>query len=60
LSVKNIQHRFEQLINGLSIKEGKKKYLKNQVNYIKNKIKKVSKWALDFKKRMGNMIGILD
>ena len=47
MSVKIIQHRFEQLIDGLSIEEGKKKYLKNQVNYIKRRLKKVSKWNFD-------------
>ncbi len=47
MSVNNIQHRFEQLIDSLSIKEGKKKYLRNQVNYIKQRLKKVSKWTFD-------------
>jgi len=48
LSAKNIQHRFEQLIDNLSIKEGKKKYLGNQVNYIKKQLIKVSKWKFDY------------
>lgn len=47
MSTKNIQHRFEQLIDSLSIKEGKKKYLRNQVNYIKNKLTRVSKCSFE-------------
>jgi len=47
LSVKNIQYWFEQLIDCLSIKAGKEKYLTNQVNYIKNQLIKVSKWSFE-------------
>jgi len=47
LSAKNIHHRFEQLIDSLSIKTGKEKYLRNQVNYIKNQVIKVSKWPFE-------------
>jgi len=47
LAAKNIQHRFEQLIDSLSIKAGKEKYLRNQVNYIKNQLIKISKWTFD-------------
>ncbi|KKM62804.1 hypothetical protein LCGC14_1518020 [marine sediment metagenome] len=47
MTVKNIQHRLEQLIDSLSIKEGKEKYLENQVNYIKKQLIKVSKGLFD-------------
>jgi len=42
LSKKYTEHWFEQLIDGLNIKEGKEKYLRNQVNYIKNQLIDVS------------------
>lgn len=43
MTKKYSQQWFEQLIDGLSIKEGKEKYLRNQVNYVKNQLIKVSK-----------------
>ena len=42
LSKKYSQDWFEQLIDGLTIKEGKEKYLRNRVNYVKNKLTEVS------------------
>ena len=42
LSKKYTEHWFEQLIDGLTIKEGKEKYLKNQVNYVDKKLGDVS------------------
>ena len=45
--VKNIQRRFEELIDSLSIKEGNEKYLEKQVNYINKQLIKVSEWAFD-------------
>ncbi len=44
LSKKYTEHWFEQLIDGLTIKEGKEKYLRNRVNYVKNKLIEVSEW----------------
>ena len=42
LSKKYSQDWFEQLIDGLTIKEGKEKYLRNQVNYVNNQLSDVS------------------
>ncbi|MHA1285583.1 MAG: hypothetical protein ACTSQP_24020 [Promethearchaeota archaeon] len=39
----NMTH-FEKLIEALSIKEGKKEYLKNQIHYIFKNLKKISRW----------------
>ena len=47
LSNKYTEHWFEQIINGLTIKEGKEKYLRNQVNYVKNKLIEVSEWTFN-------------
>ncbi len=45
LSKKCTEHWFEQLIDGLTIKEGKEKYLRNQVNYVKKILIGVSEWT---------------
>ena len=48
LLVKNIQQRFEELIDSLSIKAEMEKYLENQVNYIKKQLMKVSERTIDY------------
>lgn len=42
MTKKYSQHWFEQLIDGLAIKEGKEQYLRNQINYVKNQLIEVS------------------
>jgi len=42
LSNKYTEHWFEELIDGVSIKEGKEQYLRNRVNYLNNKLTEVS------------------
>lgn len=43
MSANNIHSRLEKLINSLSVEEGRKKYLKNQTNYLKKKLRVVSR-----------------
>lgn len=43
MSVNNIHTRLEKLIDSLSIKEGREKYLKNQINYLKKQLRRVSR-----------------
>jgi hypothetical protein len=47
LPVNKLEGRFEKLIASLAVSEGKEQYLKNQVNYLKKKLKKYSKWSYD-------------
>ncbi|TFG26074.1 MAG: hypothetical protein EU533_00035 [Promethearchaeota archaeon] len=42
MSVNNIHNRLEKLINSLSVKEGREKYLRNQTNYLKKKLRATS------------------
>jgi len=48
LTVKNINHRLEQLIDSLSIKNGKETYLKNQIKYLLRGLKKVSLYDFEY------------
>lgn len=47
MSKKYSEHWFEQLIDGLTIKEGKEQYLKNQINYVKKQLIYVSDLTSD-------------
>ena len=47
MSTKKLQGRFEYLIASLAVTQGKEQYLKNQVNYLKKKLKQYSKWQYD-------------
>lgn len=44
MSAKKLQGRFEHLIASLAVTQGREKYLKNQVNYLKKKLKQYSRW----------------
>ena len=47
MSVNNIHNRIEKLINSLSITEGRERYLRNQINYLKKQLKRASRWQYE-------------